>query len=330
MEFIPAWGPRLMPHHKEKKERITEALTDLQLVIAGIANLGEGPHDGKEIAQMVAALARPSSVFLRKLVLGEPRNPRARLLDDGVLGSLDMRLQPLRKIPQHARRTLETGTCIEAAHFVATRLDVTTGAPVESFEAFGGPQGSSIVVEWPLPGMADWIDAPREGHRWQVASDQLFDTNSDRAMPCDDWLAQQVVIFDRKGISLHELFRTVANYDGAHAVNPGLLAVGEGETPSKSAKQSEVHLLRSLAFFGVGYADLVVVEAAMYLYERLRNEPTITRPRRDILIAKSEFECSAEQAVSLRPDWLRFSGGMTVSFSATAGVERHIVRPVGP
>ena len=330
MEFVPTRGPRLMPQNKEKKERITEALTDLQLVIAGIANLGVGPHDGREIAHMVAALARPSSVFLRKLVLGGPRNPRAQLLDDGVLDSLEMRLQPLRKIPQHARRTLETGTRIEATHFVATRLDETTGAPVEIFEAFGGPQGSSILVEWPLPGVADWIEVPQEGRRWQVASDQLFDTNSDRAMPCDDWLAQQVVIFDRKAISLHELLRTVANYDGAHAVNPGLLAVSEGQAPSKAAKQPEVHLVRSLTFFGVGYADLVVVEAAMYLYERLMNEPSIARPRGDFLIAKPAFECSAEQAVSPRPDWLQFSGGITVSFSPTAGIERHTVRPVGP
>ena len=329
MRFVSTRGPRIMGPHKEKKERITEALTDLQLVIAGIADAGEGPHDGQGMAQATAALARTCSVFLRKLVLGEPRNPQARLLDDEVLASLDMRLPPLRKIPAAGRQTLETGSSVDRALFLATRLDDTTREPVERYGAVGGTQGWRIVVDWPLPGMADWIGVPSKGNRWRMSAEQLFDTNSDRGMRCSDWLAQQVVMFDQRGIALHELIRVVANYDGAHAVSVGRLSVVEGESPSKAAEEPDIHILRNITFFGVGYAELVVVEAAMYLFERLMDETSIVRPRGDCCVVKPEFECSADQAVSPKPVWLGFRGGTMVSLSARPGIVRHKVRAVG-
>ena len=329
MRFVSTRGPRIMGQHKDKKERITEALTDLQLVIAGIAHAGEGPHDGQGMAQATASLARTCSVFLRKLVLGEPRDREARLLDDQVLASLDMRLPPLRKIPTAGRRTLETGLSVDRVLFSATRLDETTREPVERYGAVGGPQGWRILVEWPLPGMADWIEVPLEGNRWQISAEQLFDTNSDRGMRCSDWIGQQVVMFDQRGIALHELIRAVANYDGAHAVSVGRLAVVEGESPSMAAKEPDIHILRNITFFGVGYAELVVVEAAMYLFGRLMDEASIARPRGDSYVVKPEFECSADQAVSPKPVWLRFRGGAMVSFSARPGVVLHTIRAVG-
>ena len=143
------------------------------------------------------------------------------------------------------------------------------------------PKAGGSLVEWPLPGMADWIEVPLEGNRWQISAEQLFDTNSDRGMRCSDWLGQQVVMFDQRGIALHELIRAVANYDGAHAVSVGRLAVVEGESPSMAAKEPDIHILRNITFFGVGYAELVVVEAAMYLFGRLMDEASIARaPRR--------------------------------------------------
>ena len=329
MRFVPTRGSRLVVKPRDKKTRIAEALTDLQLVTAGAASAGEGRRDANGMAEMIAAVARSSSVFLRKLVLGEPRNPKARLLDEGVLASLNMRLQPLRKIPTKGRRNLETGFTLDQALFIATRLDETTGEPLERYGAIGGPQGWMFHVEWPLPGMAGWTDVPADGHRWPISAGQLFDIDSDRDMQCDDWLAQQVVIFDGKGIALHELIRAVANYDGAHAIGVGRLAVVEGETPTEATKHPDLHLLKNITFFGIGYAHLVVVEAAMYLYERLVDEASIARPRGDILLVRPEFECSAEQAASSSPDWMRFRGGATVSFSSRPGVMRHTVRAVG-
>ena len=309
VKFVPTRGSRIGGQHKDKKQRVTEALSDLQLVIAGIASRGEGVQEQTELVQMSATLARTGSVFLRKLVLGEPGNREARLLDDGVLESLDLRLQPLRKVPRARRRTVETGHQLSGVSLEATRLDESTGEPAERYPLVGGAQGLSIQVEWPLPGMADWLSAPSEQKRWGVSPEQLFDVNSDRAMCCNDWLGQVVVMFDRKGITLEKLIRTVVNFDGAHAVNVGRLATMAGENPSKAAKEPEVHILRNITLFGLGYAELVVVEVALYLYRRLLDEPSIERPRGEIFLVTPAFECPTEQTVSTRPSWLGFRGG---------------------
>ena len=328
MEFVPTQGTRITGQHKDKKQRLSEALCHLRLVLAGVVSLGEGRRDGVEIAQIVGTLARACSVFLRKLVLGEPRDREARLLDDNVLASLNLRLQPLRRVPRSRRRTIETGAQLDAVRMVVDRLDESTKKPVERHQAVGGVQGVSIVIEWPLPGMADWVETPSAPALWGLSPQQLFDTRSDRAMQCSDWLSQQVVMFDQKGITLEKLIRTVANFDGAHAVNVGRLMTVDGEKPSKAAKDPEVHILRNITFFGIGYAELIVVEAALYLYSRLLDEPSIKRPVGEIHRVAPAFECPAEESGSGRPAWLGFRGGMILSFSAKPGVIRHTVKGV--
>ena len=192
--------------------------------------------------------------------------------------------------------------------------------------AVGGVQGLSIAVEWPLLGTADWTEVPTQSFRWRVAPDQLFDTHSERGMRCSEWLGQQVVLFDGKGITLEKLIRTVANLEGAHAVNVGRLSVFEGETPSAAAKDPDVHILRNITLFGVGYAELVVVEAGMYLCKCLMAEPSIEPPSGPFNLVIPAVECSLEDAASRRPSWLRYRGGTTVSFSPRPGIASHTVR----
>ena len=329
LAFVPTRGSRIGGLQKDKKQRITEALGDLQLTMAGMADRGEGPHDMSEIAQITGSLARASSVFLRKLLLGHSRDRGARLLDDGVLHSLEMRLQPLRKVPKEQRRTVETGFSMNRVGIDLVRLDEVTGKPVERYGAVGGRQGLCIQVEWPLPGMADWLEAPSASRRWEVSPDQLIDTDSERAMRCNDWLGQQVVMFDGKGISLEKLIRTIANLEGAHATSVGRVAVVAGETPSNASKEPHIHILRNISLFGVGYVDLVVIEAALHLYGCLLDEPSIERPGGEIVLTMLAFECPPEQAQSSRPSWLGFRGEMMASFSPNPGIVRHTVRGPG-
>ena len=324
--FVRSWGSRVGGQHKDKKQRITEALSDLRLVFAGMADGGEGRRNAGEMIQSTASLARACAVFLRKVVLGEARNREARLLDDDVLDSLEMRLQPLRRIPKESRRTIETEFGIEQVALQITRLDDATGEPKERYVAAGGAQGLSIAVEWPLVGTADWAVVPTEAKRWRVSPDQLFNMNSERGMRCNDWLGQQVVLFDGHGITLEKLIRTVANFEGAHAVNVGRLSVVEGETPSAAAKDPHVHILRNITLFGVGYAELVVVEAGMYLCKCLMAEPSIERPSGPFHLVIPTVECPPEDAMSRRPPWLRYRGGTTVSFSPSPGVASYMVR----
>ena len=78
-------------------------------------------------------------------------------------------------------------------------------------------------------------------------------------MNCDDWLGQQVVLFDGKGISLKEIIRTVVNYEGAHSIDVGRLATVEGEQPSKAATNPAPHILNAVTMFGITYAHLIVI-----------------------------------------------------------------------
>ena len=84
-----------------------------------------------------------------------------------------------------------------------------------------------------------------------------------------------------------------------------------------------------MTLFGVAYVELVVIEAALYLYRRLLDEPSIKRPNGAVLLATPAFECSPEQAGSSRPDWLGFRGETMVSFSPRPRIVRHNVRAVG-
>ena len=145
-------------------------------------------------------------------------------------------------------------------------------------------------------------------------------------MCCNDWLGQQVVLFDGQGLTLEKLSRTVVNLEGAHAVNVGRLSAIEGETPSRPMKEPPVHILRNIAFFGIGYAELVVLEAGLYLWERLMEEPSIERPSGPYFVVTPAVECSPEDAMSERPTWLRYRGELMVSFSPRPGVVRHKVR----
>lgn len=80
-----------MANTKTRSRGLREALSDLRLVLAGMASGGEGKRDAGEMIQAAGSLARACSLFLRKLVLGEGRNRSARLLDDNVLDSLGKR-----------------------------------------------------------------------------------------------------------------------------------------------------------------------------------------------------------------------------------------------
>ena len=134
-----------------------------------------------------------------------------------------------------------------------------------------------------------------------MSADQLFETSADSSMSCDDWLGQQVVLFNGKGISLKEMIQTVVNYEGAHSIDVGRLATIEGETVSPAARNPAPHILNAITVFGIRYAHLIVIECALYLYEKLLNESSIKRPYGDIYKATVGVACSPEQAESPRP-----------------------------
>lgn len=323
VQFLPATGSLVGGRHKDKKQRISESLKDLQLSLLGLRTESPREYEGREMAEVLGAFARLCSVFLRKLVLGDRGDGRTRLLDDTVMESLEFRFPPLRRIPPDRRRAIETGFGFGGGFMELTKLDEAGPGPPPASRFPVAPHDLSFVIEWPLPGTADWTGTPTAEEPWLLSAEQLFDTGATRAMSCDDWLGQQVVGFDGKGISLREIIRTVVNYEGAHALNVSrLFAMGE-ERPRKPVNEAALHILNNITLFGVRYPHLIVIETALYLYERLLDETSILRPSGDIYLVRPGFACPEEQARSSRPDWLRFDGTMVMVFSSESRSTRH-------
>ena len=323
-KLIPTSGSRLGGVHKDKKQRITEAMYDLKLAMAGLAMRGEGEQPFLELIEASQSLARAASVFLRKLVLD-----RRRLLDDEILGSLNMKLKPVRSIPQAARRSVELSFSMDRGVVRFERTADGDGNPIvppEVRTVVAGRQGYSIHVEWPLLGAVDCTPADNYVS-WALSSDQLFDLTSDREMSCDEWLGQQVVLLDNQGITLEKILRTVAVFEGAHSLYSGRLMTMEGEKPSGAAKEPHVHIVKNLALFGVSYMDSIVIETAHYLFRYLLDEPSITSPKGGVYLATPVFQCpSTDFAVSERPSWLTYRGGVAIAFGPNPGIVRHNIR----
>ncbi len=328
VRFVPAKGSVVGGIPKEKTARITDAMADLQLGIDGLRSQLPAATDGSRWAQVLGSFARACSVFLRKTVLGDHDRRETRLLDDRVLGSIGLRFGRLRKISRDRRRKIEVGFGLAGGLLQLTKLDDLTGEPQAAYGFRAGPQEVKLSIEWPLPGAADWTGVPSKETPWLVSADQLFQTSSGSGLSCDEWLGQQVVLFDGKGISLKEMIRTVVNFEGAHSINVGRLASVEGEEASGAAKNPAPHILNAVTVFGIRYAHLIVIECALYLYEKLLDESSIRRPSGDIYKVTPGVECPPEQAESPRPDWVKFQGGMMISFSDGPQVVRHKINAV--
>ena len=262
-------------------------------------------------------------------MLGDRGVSKTRLLDETVMDSLEFHLQPLRNILRERRRAIETGIRVGRGFMQLTKVDEPGPEPAPTYRFPVAPHDLQILIKWPLPGTADWIGTPSDSEPWSVCPEQLFDVGSARAMNGDEWVGQQVVLFDGTGISLSEIIRTVATYEGAHAINVTRLARVEGVKRSKAVREAGHHILNNITLFGIRYSHLIVIEAALYLYERLLNETSIQRPGEDIYRVTPAFVCPREQAISARPDWLRFDGTMMMAFSNKPRLTRHTIKPVG-
>ena len=324
--FVPASGSVIGGMSKDKFGRITEALQDIQLSIDGLRMQLAEANDGARFPTTLATFARSCSMFLRKTVLGDYGKRETRLLDDRVLATTGLRFHRLRKVPQQKRRRIEVGFGLTGGFMAVTKLDDDTLEPEKTYLSRAGPQSLELTIEWPLTGAAGWTSAPSEAAPWLISPDELFRTDIDPDMNCDEWLGQQVVLFDGKGISLKDMIQTVVNFEGAHSISTSRLLTVQDEKPTKAAANSAPHILNAVTVFGVRYAHLIVIETAMCLYDRLIDQDSIERPMGDVYAVKPGVDCSPEQADAEKPDWIRFQGTMIISFSNTPTVIRHEIR----
>lgn len=324
--FAPVSGSLIGGMSKDKSGRVTEAMQDIQLSIDGVRMQLAEVGDGERWAATAATFARACSVFLRKTVLGDFGRRETRLLDDRLLDELGLRFHRLRKIPQDKRRRIEVGLAMDAVNMAATKLNDVTLEPEKTYIFHAGRQSLEVAIEWPLPGAASWTGTPSEEEPWLAGPDQLFGMDEEPEMNCDEWLGQQVVLFDGKGISLKAIIQTVVNFEGAHSVDTSRLFAVEGEKRSRAAANPAPHILNAVTLFGIRYAHLIVIESAMYLYDVLSKHDAIERPKGERYSVNLRVECTSEQAESPNPVWLQFQGSMAVSFVSTPMLIRHEIR----
>ena len=302
---------RLGGMHKNNRDQIAESLSDFQLTINGLVLQSRISQSCFIPLQNFQSIARAGSIFLRKLILD-----KKALFDKTTLDSLNLKLPPLMRVPKSSRRTIETSLPIKEVALHIRRVADGHGSPIyptPSYVLTGGLQGYRILIEWPLLGMI----ADKNG-TWNLSHDQLFDVTSRRAMSSDQWLGQQVVLCDEKGISLGKILRTVANLHGAHSI-VGTDPLGEGKDP-------HVHIVRNISLFGLGYMELIVLETALYLHKLLLNEPSINKPPGETCIVTPSFTSPSEDTLSAQPNWLQYAGSNTLVFNLDSEIEQHTIR----
>lgn len=321
LQFVKSTGSLLTGRHRDKAERISETMSDLQLAIQGCsAQLMQSDQPG-QFGQSVAAFARACSIFLRKMVTDEDR-----LLDDYICQSVQISFDRIKKIAEY-RQHLDITLYINGGHMQLTKLDDNTLLPQHVYSVPIGPQRLDITIEWPLPGLANWTFQPTIEEPWQIRAEALFDTRSEPKLNCDNWLGQQLVMFDTKGVALKEVIKTTTNTEGAHSTNVSRLMRTENEPESKAVKNPEVQILSNIRVCGVKYNHIIVIETALYLYERLFQTELIGRPKGgvDMPIFCLVPESSSDVFSSHR-DWIKFDGGMILSLGGEGRSISHRVR----
>ena len=101
---------------------------------------------------------------------------------------LQLRLQPLRKIPREQRRTIHTGFGVGGGFLEMTKVDEPDPRRPPTYRFPVAPHDLEFAVEWPLPGTADWTGVPSGKDPWLLCTEQLLDTGSKRTLSCDEWL----------------------------------------------------------------------------------------------------------------------------------------------
>ena len=220
IKFVKAEGSPITGQFKSKRERIQEAMYDLQIAINGFKELSINSEQLDQILfrNSIGAFSRASSIFLRKMIIEESN---LRLLDSEICKSLELKFHKLNKIPLSNRKKLDIVKSIDGGALRLSKLDEQTLLPDAIYNLPINPFKLTISIEWPLPGSASWTENPVLNNPWQVRAEELFDTNSSPQLDCDQWLGQQLIMFDNKGISLKEAIRIVANTEGAHSTSVG-------------------------------------------------------------------------------------------------------------
>ena len=325
IEFLETKGTQVAGRHKDKGERIAETASDLELACEGAFSLVQGT-DRSDRGRWVASLARACSVFLRKMVIGDRNDSSTRLLDDSVVQTFDIGFDRVRRIPTE-RRTIELRESVRGGMIKCRKLNEDTLRPEATISLLIAPHELTIAIEWPLPGAAGWNAAPTKDHPWTIAPGELFDLESKEKLDCSGWLGQQLVMFDQRGITLKDVIRMVATFEGAHSLNVSRLLQAADQDTRGPFKHPERHILDNITVCGMKYTHIIVIECALYIHEMLAKAGHIPRPPDERWGFRLSF--GTTEFFSENQDWLEFAGGLILAFGKAERSFTHRIRAVG-
>lgn len=306
-------------------ETVREVMAEFRLGIDGYLAQARDPTPSadressvRQAVQRLSMFARVCSIFLRRLVLDERGRRGARLLSDDLCRDARLSFPRIRKIP--AGRQNLTVASFELLEGNATLAFTPDDQPETTFTRALPlqPIRFEFSVEWPLPGMANWIEQPTPERPWQLGPDELFDLQSSSRLDCSNWLGQQLVLMNGRGVSLGEIVRVTANTEGAHSPPSIPLFHEEDQRDTRALRNSHVHLVNLLTVVGMNYNHVVVMETAQYLYAELLRNEFITHPSdrpRSVTMPGMSFNIGTP-VFSEPGNWLGFAGSVSMGFGS--------------
>ena len=306
---------------RDKMERTREAIVDLNLVLEGFIVLADD-----NLNDAFASFARHCSIFLRKMIIGD--RGTAPLLDEDTCRQLNLVFPRLRKVPGQRHSIAAASSDMIDGMITITKLNEESGESEGTMQIPIGRQKLTITVEWPLPGMVDWLEEPTEDMPWKITPSGLFDENSGMGVDGNAWLGQQLVVFDNRSITLKEVIRVVANTEAAHSTPIDRLAEVEGgekdHLRARAAKASEVLILSNVRVCGIRYHHAMVIQTTLYLYQKLFETKSIPGFAKEL---KQPVLCFIPtDGFSPEQRWLTFDGGLMTSLGGREQVISHNIR----
>ena len=298
---------------------ILEAVNDLRIAIDGFFAQPNERH-----RESIPFLARQCSVFLRKMALGDRWSPR--LLSVETCQRLSLEFDRVRLPTMLSRAILSSANMTEGI-LAITKLNDETEETEAHIELPMGPQRLTFDIQWPLPGMIEWVEQPTPESPWRVAPGGLFDGEATLGHDCDRWLAQQLVRIDDRSVSIGEVIRMVVNTEGAHAppLNRLMIPRENGDDSRKKIVENyKLHILGRITVFGIRYDHLITTLTGLHLYwvlTRSEFSEQLGGPGSIPVVA-----VGADDVFSNAGGWLGFDGGLALAIRPEGQSIVHTIR----
>ena len=302
-QLVDMEGIGVMVGHSDRAEVIRNTMVDLKTTIDGC--MVQTPS-----RDTFDTLARQCSIFLRKMAVGDDRNPP--LLDVETCRAAGIGFHKLRAV--RGERQIETvvQNIVTDSKMHATLRHPETGELLGEMSHKSTDPWEFNINRLASPGNSGlgWIANARDSVGDKPG--QLFDLKRSFGHDCSRWLDQQLVLFDNRSVTLGNAIRAVINAEGAHApLMVPLMRPEEGTAKSTpdTIRNPGAYILLCVVTCGITYAHVIAIETGLYLYLVLAQSGLVEQFR-DVdsvpafLLTAPEADCPPGQTP------LRFEGSI--------------------